>query len=334
VNPELEEREMEERQPKVLVVDDEQIIRESCNRVLQEHGYETVCVPDGTSGLKKLKKDKYDVVLTDLKMPGMSGLEVLESIREIDQDVPVIVITGYGSVPSAVEAMKLGALEYVQKPFSPDELLDLVAKAAAVISRKRMERTRNEILEEVRWSLHETLNPEEVLNHITEGVVRAMGVKGSSLSLLDKDRTILHVIASHGLSDTYLKKSPIEAQSSTEEMISTAQHILVADVATDPRVQYPEEAIKEGIRSILSVPLIHENRVVGAVCVHSTQSHAFTEEDIRLLYQFADQAWTAIDNARNYEGLLKEQESLKEDIWEWYEYDAWRIESGKKEEEE
>ena len=107
---------------KILIIDDEASIRDSCSQVLSKEGYVTDTAEDGSIGLEKVKETKPDLVMVDLKMPGISGMEVLESLKEIDPDIVSIVITGYATIESAVEAMKLGAYDYVPKPFTPDEL--------------------------------------------------------------------------------------------------------------------------------------------------------------------------------------------------------------------
>ncbi|MFB0517994.1 MAG: response regulator [Acidobacteriota bacterium] len=107
---------------KILIIDDEASIRDSCSQVLSKEGYVTETAEDGSIGLEKVRKAKPDLVLVDLKMPGISGMEVLESLKELDPDIVSIVITGYATIESAVEAMKLGAYDYIPKPFTPDEL--------------------------------------------------------------------------------------------------------------------------------------------------------------------------------------------------------------------
>jgi len=108
--------------PKILVIDDEEIVRESCLRILQKQDYQVKTAPDGSSGLVLLKEYQPDLVLVDLKMPGMSGFEVLEEIFSFDATIVTIVITGFATVNSAVEAMKKGTYDFIPKPFNPDEL--------------------------------------------------------------------------------------------------------------------------------------------------------------------------------------------------------------------
>ena len=115
--------------PRILVVDDEMIVCESCQRILQEDSYEVECVSSGKEAIEKMKANPFDIVITDLKMPGVDGMEVLKSIREDYPDTVVIMITGFSTVETAVEAMKLGAFDYIPKPFTPDEVSIIVKKA-------------------------------------------------------------------------------------------------------------------------------------------------------------------------------------------------------------
>lgn len=120
---------MSEEKNNVLVIDDEEIVRISCVRALAPQGFEVDVAEDGLQGLSLLKGKRYDVVLTDLKMPNMDGMEVLENIRELRPEARVIVITGYSTVETAVKAIKMGAFNYVEKPFTPDGLLEAVREA-------------------------------------------------------------------------------------------------------------------------------------------------------------------------------------------------------------
>lgn len=114
---------------KILIVDDEQIVRDSLTHWFEEDGYQVSSAADAFDVLKDLQPGKYDIMLVDIKMPKMSGLELLEKVKEIDPDCIVIIITAYASVPSAVQALKNGAFDYVTKPIDPDELSHLIKNA-------------------------------------------------------------------------------------------------------------------------------------------------------------------------------------------------------------
>lgn len=115
--------------PKILIIDDEEIVIDSCTHILANSGYQIFTANNGTKGLETLEQENPDLVFVDLKMPGLSGIEVLEKIQEYDSTIVPIVITGFATVSSAVEAMKKGAYDFLPKPFTPDEMR-LIAKRA------------------------------------------------------------------------------------------------------------------------------------------------------------------------------------------------------------
>jgi DNA-binding NtrC family response regulator len=129
---------------KILIVDDELIVRESLGGWLERDGHKVDKAASGEEALERCEKTRYDILLLDIKMEGMSGLEVLKKVKENDPDVSVVMITAYGSIPSAIEAMKSGAYEYLLKPFDPDELMVLIEK----IRKHQAERRETQFLRE------------------------------------------------------------------------------------------------------------------------------------------------------------------------------------------
>jgi len=112
-----------------LVVDDEAVIRDGIKRVLEGDNFAVETCSSGRKAIEQLQKKDYGLVITDLKMPGMDGIEVLKAVKALQADIPVIMITGYASIDTAVDAMKNGAADYISKPFSPDILLEKVLNA-------------------------------------------------------------------------------------------------------------------------------------------------------------------------------------------------------------
>jgi two-component system response regulator HydG len=113
----------------ILVIDYDKVIQDSCSLILKKEGFKVQVASDGERGLLVFRKELFHVVLLDLKMPGMDGMHVLARIKEESPETPVIIITGYASVGSAVKAMKQGAFEYLAKPFTPEELRISINKA-------------------------------------------------------------------------------------------------------------------------------------------------------------------------------------------------------------
>ncbi len=121
----------------ILIVDDEDFIRQNLERILREEGYRTAVARDGKEALDLLREAPFDLVFLDLRLPDISGLEILKTIRESDPDLLVIVMTGYASVESAVEALKSGAYDYIKKPFKADVIKLIVKLALETQSLKR-----------------------------------------------------------------------------------------------------------------------------------------------------------------------------------------------------
>jgi CheY-like chemotaxis protein len=125
----LKRAEVENPKARILCVDDEGVILDSFRKILVLDGYCVDTVETGKEALGLIQNHSYDFVFTDLKMPEMDGVEVTKSVKHLRPDIDVVIITGYATVETAVECMKFGAMDYVQKPFTEDELLDFTKKA-------------------------------------------------------------------------------------------------------------------------------------------------------------------------------------------------------------
>jgi len=121
---------------KALVIDDEQIVLDSVSKILKDENYEVDVSLSGREGLNQAIQKEYDIVLTDIRMPDIGGMRVLRDVKRAKPSLPVVIITGYASVKSAVQAMKLGAADYIEKPFTPDQLLKAVNAALDMAATK------------------------------------------------------------------------------------------------------------------------------------------------------------------------------------------------------
>lgn len=138
----------------MLIVDDEQSVRESLDSWFTEDGFKVECAEDAKTALNKLEAQTYDIILADIKMPGMDGMEMLRRIKSQDSDAIVIMMTAFATVDTAVQALKDGAYDYITKPFDPDDLSHLVRNAEKQIKLKR----ENESLKERVVNLENTEN--------------------------------------------------------------------------------------------------------------------------------------------------------------------------------
>jgi CheY-like chemotaxis protein/glycine cleavage system H lipoate-binding protein len=137
----LKRAEVKDPVAKILCVDDEDVILDSFRKILVLDGYSVDTVTKGQEALKLIQSHHYDFLFTDLKMPEMDGVEVTKAVKHLRPDIDVVIITGYASVETAVETMKYGAMDYVEKPFTDDELLAFVKKAVI----KRQDRIQKQI---------------------------------------------------------------------------------------------------------------------------------------------------------------------------------------------
>jgi len=122
---------------KALVIDDEQIVLDSVSKILKDENYEVDVSLSGREGLNQAIQREYDIVLTDIRMPDIGGMRVLRDVKRAKPSLPVVIITGYASVKSAVQAMKLGAADYIEKPFTPDQLLKATERSLEVSNRTK-----------------------------------------------------------------------------------------------------------------------------------------------------------------------------------------------------
>ena len=118
----------ERKKFRILIVDDEMVVRDSLKEWLEDEGFQTVTAESGAQAIERLTKEPFHLMLLDIKMPGMDGVEVLRRSKEMRPDLPVVMMTAYATVETAVEAMKIGAMDYLMKPFNPDTLVPLVVQ--------------------------------------------------------------------------------------------------------------------------------------------------------------------------------------------------------------
>ena len=155
--------------PRILVIDDEAAIRDSVRMILEYEHYECIGASSGPEGLAVLKRDQPDMVVLDIKMPGMSGLDVLGEIRKVDEAIPVAMMSGHGTVADAMQATRLGAFDFIEKPFTSERVLVTVAKGLEVRQLKRENRELKLAME----ARYEIVGDSPALRSVLEAVRKA-----------------------------------------------------------------------------------------------------------------------------------------------------------------
>ena len=140
------------RKISILIVDDEESVRDSLNNWFVEDGYQVEVAENARKALQLIESSQYDIILADIKMPGMDGLEMLRRIKALKQDAIVIVMTAFASVNTAVMALKDGAYDYVTKPFDPDDLSHLIRNASKQIELSQENETLKNKVSSPRWN--------------------------------------------------------------------------------------------------------------------------------------------------------------------------------------
>jgi two-component system phosphate regulon sensor histidine kinase PhoR len=245
----------------ILVVDDEKAIRDGCHRVLTGKGYEVVTAENGQIALDILSKGRIDIVLLDLKMPVMGGEEVLDVVRKTYPDIPVIIITGHGTVDTAVICMKNGAYDFITKPFQIDQFLLTVTRAA---EKRRLEQEANQLKEENIRNLYD-LNLEKsrlktIINRMGNGVM----VTNRNLEVVLHNPALMRLME---ISSQPEGPIPISGIIMDESLIDTLKQILNGEFAQERSVSLEIRAGKNVLRAISAPALGPNMAVVGTVTV-------------------------------------------------------------------
>ena len=195
--------------PRILVVDDEPVVRESIYDWFTQGDYPIEMAADGPEAMQKLQESSWDILLTDVKMPGMDGLELQQKAKELDPDITVIVMTAYASVDSAMKAIKEGAYDYVTKPLDPDDLEQIIDRAA---ERRQLLRENLELKQRIEAGQGQTegsprpgeLSLAEVeKRHIQDVLAQVSGDLAKAAKVLQIDEATLDgMLRKHGLASS------------------------------------------------------------------------------------------------------------------------------------
>lgn len=292
---------------KILVIDDEPIIRDILLEILTSSGFPVVTASSGDEGYQRLLEESFDLVITDIKMPGMSGISLIEKIRkEISTDLPIIVITAHGTIDIAIESMTHGAQGFVLKPFTPDEILGSVDD---VIIKNRIIKENIKLkallpVFEINKRLLSELNIEKLMDIIIEEASRYTDSEKTSLMLLEEDGALrLKAYAD--------RDNPVNPQIDLDvqfgEWVVKEKRALLLDIDGADNGVFRDLMEAGSIKSLLCVPLIVGGSLLGVLKLFKVKSlKPFSVSDMEVVSVLCGQAGIAIENAKLYE---KEQET-------------------------
>jgi signal transduction histidine kinase/DNA-binding response OmpR family regulator len=304
---------------RIIIIDDEKRMCDSLTALLRDDGYMVKAFQSPPQAAETIRSEKVDLVITDIKMPEMDGLQILQAVKEVDEDIPVILMTGYASLDSAIEAVSLGAYDYLLKPV---ELAHLEMAVNRALEKRRSGLARLQLLEELKMSnlilnrriselnaLYEagksigsTANLKELLKQIVALASSVTDAQVGSIMLLDEREQYLTIEAAIGLDQGIIDQTRLPIGTSIAGYVAkTGQPLIVEDVEHDPQFQRINQE-KYGAASLLCAPLIIKNRVIGVINMANKQGgEVFTKNDLRLLTTFASQSAVAVDDANQFE---------------------------------
>jgi response regulator RpfG family c-di-GMP phosphodiesterase len=301
-----------EESPRILVVDDEKVIREILSDFLTMEGFLVRTVEDGAAAVEELKRRSYNLVISDLKMPKMGGLELLETINQANLNVLTVIMTGFGTVETAIEAMKKGAYDYILKPFKVEEVVHIVQRG---LDRQRLQEENIRLKEalslyKISEAISQSLSLEHILELITDTTLEEMQADAVTLILEDLpgSETFSERIRRSRMEDDFF----IGDLNLPEMMLSFDQELplLVHGVKAHKFFTTPPRSPR--IVSYCSIPLKVRDKVVGMLSALSfTRGYKFTEGQRKMLTIMGSRAAVSIENARLYENLVLSNRDLE-----------------------
>jgi len=307
---------------RILIIDDEKRICDSLSALLTDSGYEVAAFQNSGEAADEIRTGRFDLILSDIKMPGLTGLDLLRLARTVDPQALVVLMTGYGSLESAIEAINQGVYDYLLKPVEFPQL-ELVIKRG--LEKRRLGRARTFLLTalqskntelearfaeinalyEASRALGSTIKLDVLLDMIIRLCTEVLHARIGSIMLLNDDRTFLTIAAAIGLEEEVIRTTRLPIGSSIAGYVAqNGDPLFVTDVGRDPRFKRENRPERYGHASLLSAPLKVKNEVIGVINIaHRESGEPFGEHDLKLLVTFAGQAAAAIANAETFHKL-------------------------------
>jgi signal transduction histidine kinase/FixJ family two-component response regulator len=303
----------------ILVIDDELRMCNSLEQLLTTSGYTVTTTQSGKEAVEKIKNEPFDLILTDIKMPEVGGMDILRAAREVDPELIVILMTGYASLETALDAIKNGAFEYLLKPVEFTQLeisvrrglekreISLYNKRLLEDLKEAYHNLNNRLLEinalyEAGKSLGSTFNHTELLHKIVTLAAGVTQAEIGSVMLINETGEFMTIEASIGLDRNLTETVHLPVGSSIAGFVAqSGQPLIVDDVEKDDRFKRINKE-RYSSASLLCAPLKVTERILGVInMANKKEGEKFNEHDLKLLTTFAAQAAVAIDDARQFE---------------------------------
>ncbi len=167
-------------------------------------------------------------------------------------------------------------------------------------------------------AISSTLDLQEVLDRIVANAVEVLELKAGLFSLWNKQENRLEIVSHLNLSQDFLEKGPIYADKSIPRALTTGKPIVIPNIEHDDQLQYPDACRKEGIKALLSIPVIFKEEIIGVLRLYDGKVRAFSEDEVEFVTALAEQGGVAIENARFMDQLKKDHARELDDLWKWF----------------
>jgi putative nucleotidyltransferase with HDIG domain len=263
-------------------------------------------MPNGESALAELGRNPTDLLITDIKMPGIDGLELFERVKKLNPDIVTIFITGHGTLDTAIESLMRGVEGFVLKPFTQEELINAVNRA---VTRSRLQKENIRLkalipLFEISKLLVSEIDMAHLFRIITEVLVKELSVERVSLMLVDEASGNLMIRASHGLpSDLAVQAKRRSDEGISGIVLKNRKPLIITKGRHEDADVMAALNRNEMPLSSMSVPLIGKDKVLGVLNISKFTDPSFTTSDLQIVSVLASQVVAAMENASLYEGL-------------------------------
>jgi len=297
---------------RILVVDDEAELMSALCEMLADQGYETAGFLNADEALAVLKEQEFDLMLTDLMMPGMNGIDLIRAGLEIDPNLIGIVMTGHGTVQTAVEAMKTGACDYILKPFKLNTLLPLLSRAMQMrnLRLENMQLKETVAIHELGKVIALSSDLNSILNKIADTAIQQCIADEVSIMLPTKDEKELYVaVVRGGNTENLGKHTPIE-QGIAGWVALNRESLVLRGAVNDPRMAPIQP--RANIHTAISMPMISRGKLVGVLNVSITKSQRpFTVGQLKALSILVSIISPILENTSLYIQIRKAEEKYR-----------------------
>ncbi|MDI6641983.1 MAG: response regulator [Elusimicrobiota bacterium] len=305
----------EENMWRILVVEDNPQVRNTCVRILKRQGYFVDQAENGLIAIDILNKEHYDLVLLDLGITKMDGIELLKHIKQNYSNLPVIMMTAFATIDTAIESLKLGAFDYIQKPFNVEEFTQTINKCLQFYKAQSEALSLKEVsgLYEVIHMIERPISEEKILLKILQKALDLSNANSGSIMLYDEDKQELEVIVDVGLRKDITRIVKLGERISGK-IIAKKEPMIFHDGLKN----YPELGNLETrteIVSSISLPLIFHDKLLGVMNLNRLNAHPykFSESELHKIQFYASYATNALMQFYTYKKLI-ELEQLRSEF--------------------